>query len=76
VVSAVANRLAVPDIVAASAFGVVIGVTNIAFYDALARWPLGMSVALEFVGPVAVAAFGSRSLRQLCALSLVVPVWR
>jgi inner membrane transporter RhtA len=56
----------------ATAFSVVTGVMNIAFYEAIARLPLGTAVSLEFVGPVAVAAFGSRSLRHVSALLLVV----
>ncbi|GAB3877238.1 EamA family transporter [Kibdelosporangium lantanae] len=61
-----------PTFLLASAFGVVTGVMNIAFYEAIARLPLGAAVALEFVGPVAVAALGSRSVRHVSALSLVV----
>lgn len=45
---------------------------NVAFYEALHRLPLGTAVALEFVGPVIVAAFGSRSVRDIGALLLVV----
>jgi inner membrane transporter RhtA len=56
----------------ASAFGIVAGVMNIAFCEALARLPLGTTVALEFVGPVAEAAVGSRSVRHMLALLLVV----
>lgn len=56
----------------AGMFGLVTGCMNIAFYEALARLPLGTAVALEFVGPVLVAAFGSRSVRDVGALLLVV----
>jgi len=38
-------------------FGLVLTGMNIAFYLALAHLPLGLAVALEFTGPVAVAAF-------------------
>jgi inner membrane transporter RhtA len=57
--------------VLAGAFGLVTGVMNIAFYEAIARLPLGTTVALEFVGPVAVAVFGSRTRRDVFALLLV-----
>lgn len=56
----------------AALFGLVTALMNIAFYEALARLPLGTAVALEFVGPVLVAAFGSRTKRDIAALLLVI----
>jgi inner membrane transporter RhtA len=56
----------------AALFGLVTAGMNIAFYEAIARLPLGTAVALEFVGPVLVAAFGSRTKRDVAALLLVV----
>ena len=41
-------------------YGITIGVMNVLFYQALVRIPLGLAVALEFVGPLAVAIVGSR----------------
>lgn len=55
----------------AGAFGVVTAAMNVVFYAAIARLPLGTAVALEFTGPVVVAAFGSRSRRDIVALVLV-----
>ncbi|WKD59007.1 Threonine/homoserine exporter RhtA [Corynebacterium caspium DSM 44850] len=43
---------------------------NAAFYEAIARLPLGTAVALEFSGPIMVAALGSRTLRDWLALIL------
>lgn len=43
---------------------------NIAFYEAIAQLPLGTAVAIEFCGPVAVAALSSRLLRDWAALLL------
>jgi inner membrane transporter RhtA len=56
----------------AALFGLVTAVMNLVFYEALDRLPLGTAVALEFVGPVLVAAWGSRSVRDSGALLLVV----
>ncbi|MPZ64969.1 MAG: EamA family transporter [Pseudonocardiaceae bacterium] len=54
----------------AGAFGLATALMNVAFYEAIARLPLGTAVAIEFCGPVAVAAFGSRTLRDGAALLL------
>jgi inner membrane transporter RhtA len=43
---------------------------NIAFYEAIARLPLGTAVAIEFCGPVAVAAVSSRRARDVAAVLL------
>lgn len=58
-------------VVLAGAFGVVTGGMNIVFYEAIARLPLGTAVAIEFSGPVLVAALGSRTRRDWLALGLV-----
>ncbi len=55
----------------AGAFGVVTAGMNVLFYEAIARLPLGTAVALEFVGPVTVAAIGSRGRRDIAALVMV-----
>ncbi len=54
-------------------YGLCLGGMNILFYLAIARIPLGIGVALEFTGPLAVALFSSRRKRDLiwvgCALA-------
>jgi inner membrane transporter RhtA len=54
----------------ASAFGLVAAGMNVLFYEAIARLPLGTAVAIEFAGPVLVAALGSRTRRDIFALVL------
>ncbi|MCB1296718.1 MAG: EamA family transporter, partial [Gordonia sp.] len=56
----------------ASAFGLMTAAMNIAFYEALDHLPLGSAVALEFLGPIAVAVAGSRTRRDLVALVFAV----
>nr|WP_051997952.1 EamA family transporter [Gordonia otitidis] len=52
----------------AGLFGLMTAAMNIAFYLALDHLPLGTTVALEFLGPIAVAAAGSRTRRDVAAL--------
>ncbi|GAA4852702.1 DMT family transporter [Pseudonocardia benzenivorans] len=54
----------------AAAFGLATAGMNVAFYEAVARLPLGTAVAVEFCGPVAVAALASRRPRDVAAVVL------
>lgn len=56
----------------AAAFGVSLAAMNLCFYLAMHRLPLGNAVAIEFTGPVVVAALGARTLRSAGALALAV----
>jgi inner membrane transporter RhtA len=59
-------------LVAAAAFGTATAVMNLCFYLAIDRLPLGTAVAIEFVGPVSVAAAATRTVRNAAALVLAV----
>ncbi|HLY67749.1 MAG TPA: EamA family transporter [Chloroflexota bacterium] len=50
------------------ALGAVLAAMNCCFYEAIARLPLGTVGAIEFLGPILLAAFGLSSRRNLAAL--------
>ncbi len=60
------------DLVGAGVFGIATASMNLFFYLAIDRIDLGTSVAIEFLGPIAVAAATTRSVRNGGALALTV----
>lgn len=54
------------------AFGLVLAAMNACFYLAIARIPLATVGAMEFLGPVVLAALGARTRRNASALMLAV----
>ncbi len=54
----------------AAIFGISTALMNLFFYQAISRIDLGKSVAIEFIGPIAVAAATTRSTRNTLALVL------
>ncbi|MDM7830299.1 EamA family transporter [Cellulomonas edaphi] len=51
-------------------FGVVLASMNVTFYVAIDHLPLGTAVAIEFAGPVAVAAVTGRGWRERVAIAI------
>src|SRR5205085_2103591 len=48
------------DLTIALLFGLALAIMNWTFYEAIDRIPLGITVAIEFAGPLSVAVAGSR----------------
>ncbi|QNP49456.1 EamA family transporter [Diaphorobacter aerolatus] len=53
-------------------FGAVLGLMNLLFYMAIKRLPFGVTVAIEFIGPLSVAVWTSRRPLDLVWLGLAV----
>lgn len=65
-----------------AAYGTCLGTMNLVFYLAIQRIPIGLGVAVEFTGPLAVALLGSRRLQDVvwaalaCAGIMLIAPWK
>jgi inner membrane transporter RhtA len=63
-------------------YGLVLGLMNLSFYMALRTIPLGLAIAIEFSGPLALALIHSRKLVHfalvglaVAGLAMLLPIW-
>ena len=58
------------EFISAASFGIAVAFMNLTFYLAIDRLDLGKGVAIEFIGPILVAAWQTKSRRNAGALGL------
>ena len=69
-------KFSVKEWLGALCYGVSIGALNLSFYYAIERIPLGIAVAIEFIGPLFLTLIFSRKKRDLLwAVLAAVGIW-
>jgi inner membrane transporter RhtA len=66
------GRWSVAEVRAAAVFGAAVAFMNLTFYLAIDRMDMGKGVAIEFIGPICVAALATRTRRNTLALAFAV----
>ena len=66
------GRLSRTELCSLALYGTSLGLMNLLFYIAIETIPLGIGVALEFTGPLAVALAGSRRMSDFFWVALAV----
>lgn len=66
------GRLSRSQLRAVALYGATLGAMNLCFYLAIARLPLGLAIAIEFLGPLTIAVAASRRALDLAWIGLAV----
>lgn len=64
------KALTAPQWKAVIPYGICLGAMNLIFYFSIERIPIGLAVTLEFIGPLALALFGSKRIIDFLWITL------